>query len=171
MRGREVTRKNKNGATVFACRVSHPERYGVPEFDKNGKVISIIEKPLNPKSAYAITGLYFYDGEVVNMVKKLKPSRRGELEITDLNEIYLKQKKLNVLLMSRGMTWFDTGNFESLFNASSYVKALQERQGLRIGSPEEVAWRKGWISDKEIKKLGKLFDNSYGDYLSNLIES
>ena len=167
----DLVRQDKNGATVFACRVSDPERYGVPEFDKNGKVISITEKPSNPKSAYAITGLYFYDKEVVNLVKKLKPSRRGELEITDLNKIYLKQQKLNVLLMSRGMTWFDTGNFESLFNASSFVKAIQERQGLIIGSPEEIAWRKGWINNQQLKEIGKSFTNSYGKYLISLAEN
>ncbi len=159
----------KDGGTVFAYRVSDPERYGVPEFDVNGKVLKIVEKPSRPKSNYAITGLYFYDSEVVDIVKTLKPSKRGELEVTDLNQIYLKKNKLNVLLMSRGMTWFDTGNFESLFNASSFVKAIQERQGLRIGSPEEVAWRKGWIDDKDIKNIGKSFANSYGDYLQSLI--
>ncbi len=161
--------KEKEGGTVFAYRVSDPERYGVPEFDCNGKVLKIVEKPSKPKSNYAITGLYFYDSEVVDIVKTLKPSKRGELEVTDLNQIYLKKHKLNVLLMSRGMTWFDTGNFESLFNASSFVKAIQERQGLRIGSPEEVAWRKGWIDDNDIKKIGKSFANSYGDYLQSLI--
>ena len=164
----EQVRKAQDGASVFAYRVSDPERYGVPEFDVKGKVLKIVEKPLKPKSAYAITGLYFYDSDVVDIVKTLKPSKRGELEITDLNQIYLKKNKLNVLLMSRGMTWFDTGNFESIFNASSFVKAIQERQGLRIGSPEEVAWRKGWINDKEIKNIGKSFANSYGDYLQNL---
>ena len=164
----EQVRKAQDGASVFAYRVSDPERYGVPEFDVKGKVLKIVEKPLKPKSAYAITGLYFYDSDVVDIVKTLKPSKRGELEITDLNQIYLKKNKLNVLLMSRGMTWFDTGNFESIFNASSFVKAIQERQGLRIGSPEEVAWRKGWIDDKDIKNIGKSFANSYGDYLQNL---
>ena len=164
----EQVRKAQDGASVFAYRVSDPERYGVPEFDVKGKVLKIVEKPLKPKSAYAITGLYFYDSDVVDIVKTLKPSKRGELEITDLNQIYLKKNKLNVLLMSRGMTWFDTGNFESIFNASSFVKAIQERQGLRIGSPEEVAWRKGWMNDKEIKNIGKSFANSYGDYLQNL---
>ncbi len=167
----DQVRKDKSGATVFAYRVSDPERYGVPEFDVNGKILKIVEKPKKPKSPYAITGLYFYDSDAVEIVKTLKPSKRGELEITDLNEIYLKQNKLNVLLMSRGMTWFDTGNFESIFNASSFVKAIQERQGLRIGSPEEVAWRKGWISDKEIKKIGNSIPNSYGDYLLNLFKN
>lgn len=164
----ERVRKAQDGASVFAYRVSDPERYGVPEFDVNGKVLKIVEKPVKPKSAYAITGLYFYDSDVVNIVKTLKPSKRGELEITDLNQIYLKKNKLNVLLMSRGMTWFDTGNFESIFNASSFVKAIQERQGLRIGSPEEVAWRKGWINDKELENIGRSFANSYGDYLQSL---
>ena len=161
--------KEVEGGTVFAYRVSDPERYGVPEFDANGKVLKIVEKPSKPKSKYAITGLYFYDSDVVDIVKTLKPSKRGELEITDLNQIYLRKNKLNVLLMSGGMTWFDTGNFESLFNASSFVKAIQERQGLRIGSPEEVAWRKGWIDDKDIKNIGKSFANSYGDYLQSLL--
>ncbi len=167
----ELIGASKEGATIFGYQVSDPERYGVPEFDKNGKVLSIEEKPSSPKSSYAITGLYFYDENVVDITKSLKPSSRGELEITDINEIYLKQGKLNLFLLSRGMTWFDTGNFESIYNACSFVKAIQERQGLRIGAPEEISWRKGWINDTQLKSIGNLYSNSYGKYLLSLIEN
>ncbi len=159
------------GATIFACPVKDPERYGVPEFNSEGKVLSIEEKPRNPKSKYAITGIYFYDNTVVDKARKLKPSQRGELEITDLNMLYLNEELLSVQLMSRGISWFDTGNFDSLHDASSYVKTIQERQGLRIGSPEEIAWRSGWIDDKDLIKLGNSFSkNIYGRYLLDLLK-
>ena len=167
----ELVRENKEGATIFGYQVSDPERYGVPEFDKNGKVLSIEEKPYKAKSSYAITGLYFYDKDVVDIAKSLKPSKRGELEITDINQTYLNKGKLNLILLGRGMTWFDTGNFESIYNACSFVKAIQERQGLRIGAPEEISWRKGWINDKQLREMGNLFANNYGEYLISLIEN
>lgn len=167
----DKVRQEKKGATIFGYQVSDPERYGVPEFDTNGKVLSIEEKPSNPKSSYAITGLYFYDEKVVEIAKSLKPSKRGELEITDINKIYLEEEKLNLVLLSRGMTWFDTGNFESIFNACSFVKAIQERQGLKIGSPEEISWRKGWINNNQLRSISDSFSNSYGDYLRKLTEN
>ena len=167
----DKVRQEKKGATIFGYQVSDPERYGVPEFDINGKVLSIEEKPSKPKSSYAITGLYFYDEKVVEIAKSLKPSKRGELEITDINKIYLEEDKLNLVLLSRGMTWFDTGNFESIFNACSFVKAIQERQGLKIGSPEEISWRKGWINNNQLRSISESFSNSYGDYLRKLTEN
>ena len=167
----ELLREEKAGATIFGYQVSDPERYGVPEFDKNGKVLSIEEKPSKAKSSYAITGLYFYDKDVVDIAKSLKPSKRGELEITDINQTYLNKGKLNLFLLGRGMTWFDTGNFESIYNACSFVKAIQDRQGLRIGAPEEISWRKGWINDKQLREMGNSYSNSYGEYLISLIEN
>ena len=167
----DKVRQEKKGATIFGYQVSDPERYGVPEFDTNGKVLSIEEKPFKPKSSYAITGLYFYDEKVVEIAKSLRPSKRGELEITDINKIYLEEEKLNLVLLSRGMTWFDTGNFESIFNACSFVKAIQERQGLKIGSPEEISWRKGWINNNQLRSISDSFSNSYGDYLRKLTEN
>ena len=167
----ELFREEKDGATIFGYQVSDPQRYGVPEFDNNGKVLSIEEKPTKPKSSYAITGLYFYDENIVEITKTLKPSSRGELEITDINQIYLKEGKLNLCLLSRGMTWFDTGNFESIYNACSFVKAIQERQGLRIGAPEEISWRKGWINDMQLRNIGNSFSNNYGEYLLSLIKN
>ena len=163
---------NADGAIVFGYPVKNPEKYGVPEIATNGQVKSIEEKPLKPKSKYAITGLYFYDNTVLEKAKQLKPSKRGELEITDLNNMYIKEGNLYLQLMSRGMAWFDTGSFDSLFNASSYIKTIQERQGLIISSPEEIAWRAGWISDNELMKSANLFQqNSYGKNLLNLLES
>ena len=159
------------GATVFACQVKDPERYGVPEFDIHGKVLSIEEKPLEPKSKYAITGLYFYDNTVIQKSLKIKPSSRGELEITDLNKLYLDDGQLSVKLMSRGTAWFDTGNFDSLHDASSYVRTIQDRQGLKIGCPEEIAWRMGWINDDQLLNLGNLLKkNLYGQYLLDLLK-
>ena len=167
---RNIHKKDK-GATIFAYPVKDPERYGVPEFDKDGKVFSITEKPFSPKSNYAITGIYFYDNNVLERTKTLKPSSRGELEITDLNMLYLNDGLLTVKLMSRGMAWFDTGNFDSLHDASSYVKTIQERQGLMISSPEEISWRNGWINDEDLIKLGNsLNKNIYGTYLLNLLK-
>lgn len=159
------------GATVFGYHVMDPERYGVVEFDENFKAISIEEKPLNPKSNYAVTGLYFYDQTVVDKAKTLKPSARGELEITDLNRLYLKQDLLNVELMSRGIAWLDTGTHESLLEAASYIHAVQSRQGLMVACPEEIAWRNKFISTKELENLAQpLAKNRYGKYLLKLVE-
>tara|TARA_Y100001968_G_scaffold322788_1_gene359477 strand:+ start:530 stop:1444 length:915 start_codon:yes stop_codon:yes gene_type:complete len=160
---------NKEGGTIFAYPVKDPERYGVPEFDENYKVINIEEKPKNPKSRYAITGLYFFDKTVVERAKLIKPSLRNELEITDLNILYLKDNLLNVEVMNRGMTWLDTGTSDSLHEASSYVRTLEHRQGLKIGCPEEVAWRMNWIDDGQLKLLAQKFKKiNYGKYLNSL---
>ncbi len=159
--------QNKDyGATIFAYPVKNPERYGVANFDNNGNVVSIEEKPKLPKSKYAITGIYFFDNSVIEKAKKVKPSNRGELEITDLIMMYLEEKTLNVEKFGRGIAWLDTGSHESLLAASSYVKILEERQGLKLGCPEEIAWRKGLISDEQLIDLSKpLLDSGYGDYL------
>ncbi len=160
----------KEGATIFAYPVNDPERYGVPEFDRNGKVISLEEKPKNPKSNYAITGLYFFDESVVEKSMMVLPSKRGELEITDLNKIYLREGTLNVSLLDRGMAWLDTGTFDSLLEASSYVKTLESRQGLKIGCPEEVSWRMGMIDDEQLEKLANgLINSGYGNYLLRIL--
>lgn len=161
----------KEGATIFAYHVHDPQRYGVVEFDSNGKAISIEEKPSLPKSNYAITGLYFYDKEVVNLAKTLKPSARGELEITDLNRLYLDQGKLNVQMMGRGHTWLDTGTPESLLEASVFVSTIQKRQGLKIGCLEEVAYRQGLISKQKIEHIIESAPkNPYAPYLLDLIK-
>lgn len=161
----------QDGATIFAYSVSDPERYGIVEFDNDGRVLEITEKPKQPKSSYAITGLYFYDNSVVERVKLLNPSERGELEITDLNNLYLKEKKLHVKFMNRGMTWLDTGTFDSLFEASGYIQTLQKRQGLMIGCPDEISYRMGWISKETLKKNAeKSNKTSYGKYLLNLLD-
>ena len=160
------------GATILACPVRDPERYGVVEFSEEGKVLSLEEKPLKPKSRYAITGLYFYDETVVNRAKLLKPSNRGELEITDLNQSYLRDEKLKVKFMSRGMTWLDTGTHDSLHEASSFVRTIEHRQDLKIGCIEEIAWRNGWITNDELKELAKpLLKNDYGKYLLKLLDN
>ena len=170
-----VNRLQKNfllneGASIFAYPVSDPERYGVVEFDSKGIAYNIEEKPKNPKSKFAITGLYFYDNTVVKKAKKLKPSYRGELEITDLNKMYMKEGKLIVEKMSRGMTWLDTGTTDSLHEASSYIRLLEKRQGLKIGCPEEVAWRMGFISDEQLYFLSsKLIKSGYGEYLQLIL--
>ena len=159
------------GASIFAYSVSDPQRYGVVEFDSKGKAYNIEEKPLNPKSKFAITGLYFYDDSVVEKAKKIKPSDRGELEITDLNKMYMKEGKLTVEKMNRGMTWLDTGTTDSLHEASSYIRLLEKRQGLKIGCPEEIAWRMGFINDEELNLLSEnLLKSGYGDYLKSIIE-
>ena len=156
-------------ATIFAYPVSDPERYGVVEFNDK-KVINIEEKPSIPKSKFAITGLYFYDNSVVEKAKIIKPSARGELEITDLNKIYLKEGRLNVELFGRGMAWLDTGTFDSLHDASSFIKSIENRQGLKVCCPEEVAWRNGWINDSDLLKLAEpLLKSGYGNYLISLI--
>ena len=167
----ETAIEKENGATVFAYHVNDPERYGVAEFDKDGKAISLEEKPVNPKSNYAVTGLYFYDNRGVDMAKKLKPSSRGELEITDINRLYLKQGDLSVAMMGRGFAWLDTGTHQSLIEASNFIQTIEERQGLKISCPEEIAYRKGFIDREQVAKLAKpLEKNQYGQYLMRMIK-
>ena len=161
-----------SGAKLFAYPVRDPQNYGVAEFNKNGELINIVEKPKNPKTRYAITGIYFYDNTVVERAKNITKSSRNEYEITDLNLSYLKEKKLSVELMGRGMAWLDTGSFESLHEASGYIRTLEHRQGLKVGCPEEIAWRKKWINDNELSKIAKkLCKSGYGLYLNNLVSS
>ena len=161
---------SNEGASIFAYSVRDPQRYGVVEFDSKGKAYNIEEKPTNPKSKFAITGLYFYDNSVVEKAKKIKPSDRGELEITDLNKMYMKEGKLNVEKMNRGMTWLDTGTTDSLHEASSYIRTLERRQGLKIGCPEEVAWRMNFIDDHQLYSLSiDLKKSGYGEYLQNIL--
>lgn len=158
-------------ATVFSYYVKDPERYGVAVFDDNGKVIDIVEKPQHPKSHYAVTGLYFYDNDVVKIAKTLPPSPRGELEITDVNKIYLQQGKLNVVQLSRGYAWLDTGTHQSLLEAANYFAVLEDRQGLKIGCPEEMAWRLKYIDDTQMQKLAMpLAKSGYGQYLLQLLD-
>ena len=165
------TNASQQGATVFAYPVRDPERYGVVEFAPDGQVLSIEEKPAKPKSRYAVTGLYFYDDSVVERAKRVVPSARGELEITDLNGQYLRDGQLQVELMGRGMAWLDTGTCDSLHEAGSYIRTLEHRQGLKVGCPEEVAWRMGWISADELDALAQpLRKSGYGDYLVQLLE-
>jgi glucose-1-phosphate thymidylyltransferase len=160
----------QKGAMVFAQYVRDPERYGVVEFDKEGNVLSLVEKPRQPRSNYAVTGLYFYDNQVVEIAAKQKPSARGELEITDLNNVYLERNQLKVEVLSRGIAWLDTGTFESLLDAANFVEALNKRQGLMVCCPEEIAYRKGWISDEELKSLARsMGKSSYGEYLVRLL--
>ena len=170
-----VNRLQKNyllneGASIFAYSVIDPERYGVVEFDSNGVVYNIVEKPKFPKSKFAITGLYFYDNSVVEKAKKIKPSYRGELEITDLNKLYMEEGKLIVEKMNRGMTWLDTGTTDSLHEASSYIRLLEKRQGQKIGCPEEVAWRMGFINDDQLYSLSlDVIKSGYGEYLQSIL--
>ncbi len=160
-----------DGATVFAYHVHDPERYGIAEFDKANKVLSLEEKPKNPKSNYAVTGLYFYDKDVVAMAKSLKPSARGELEITDLNRLYLEKQKLNVEIMGRGYAWLDTGTHDSLLEASQFIATLENRQGLKVSCPEEISYRRGWINASQLEKLAApLSKNGYGQYLQRVLK-
>ena len=163
--------QREQGASVFAYHVHDPERYGVAEFDAQGKVLSLEEKPQAPKSSYAVTGLYFYDNQVVELAKSLKPSARGEYEITDLNRLYLEQGQLNVEIMGRGYAWLDTGTHESLLEAGQFIATLEHRQGLKIACPEEIAWRYGWIGDSQLEHLAQpLIKSGYGQYLQRLLK-
>ena len=163
--------QREQGATVFAYHVSDPERYGVAEFDGNNHVKSLEEKPQNPKSNFAVTGLYFYDNQAVEFAKSLKPSRRGELEITDLNKKYLDYAQLYVERMDRGYAWLDTGTHDSLLDASQFIATIENRQGLKVACPEEIAFRKKWITQSDLEKLAKpLIENQYGKYLLKLLE-
>ncbi len=160
-----------DGATVFTYHVNDPERYGVAEFDKYNKVLSLEEKPIHPKSNYAVTGLYFYDKDVVEMARSLKPSARGELEITDLNRLYLNKQKLNVEIMGRGFAWLDTGTHDSLLEASQFIATLENRQGLKVSCPEEISYRRGWIDSSQLEKLAApLIKNGYGQYLQRILK-
>jgi glucose-1-phosphate thymidylyltransferase len=163
--------QRQEGASVFAYHVHDPERYGVVEFDASGKAVSLAEKPAQPKSNYAVTGLYFYDTTVVDLARALKPSPRGELEITDLNRLYLEQGRLSVEIMGRGYAWLDTGTHESLLEASQFIATLEKRQGLKVACPEEIAWRRGWIDIEQVRRLAQpLAKNGYGQYLLRLLD-
>ncbi|WP_340616507.1 glucose-1-phosphate thymidylyltransferase RfbA [Xenorhabdus entomophaga] len=167
----EQAAEKTNGATVFAYHVHDPERYGVVEFNTEGKAISLEEKPLKPKSNYAVTGLYFYDNRVVEMAKGLTPSKRGELEITDINRLYLEQDELSVAMMGRGYAWLDTGTHQSLIEASNFIQTIEIRQGLKVACPEEIAYRKKFINASQLKELAApLAKNDYGQYLLKMVE-
>ena len=164
------TAKQTKGATVFAYAVQDPERYGVVEFDAKGRALALEEKPKQPKSRYAVTGLYFYDNSVVKLAKTLRPSARGELEITDLNNLYLQKKKLEVCVLGRGMAWLDTGTHDSLLEASQFIETVEKRQGLKVACPEEVAYRKGFINADQLRKLAApLQKTAYGQYLLRIL--
>ncbi|WP_030437042.1 glucose-1-phosphate thymidylyltransferase RfbA [Actinoplanes subtropicus] len=171
--GRQLARfARPAGGRVFAYPVADPERYGVVEFDETGKVLSIEEKPEKPKSTYVVPGLYFYDADVVRIVETLRPSARGELEITAVNEAYLREGRLEVTVLDRGTVWLDTGTFQSMVQASEYVRVIEERQGLKIGCVEEAAWRLGFIGDEELRELATpLLKSGYGDYLMGLLDA
>ena len=160
-----------SGATVFAYHVHDPERYGVVEFDAAGQAISLEEKPTQPKSNYAVTGLYFYDNQVLDIARDLKPSRRGELEITDVNRVYLERQQLNVQVMGRGHAWLDTGTHESLLDASQFIATIEKRQGLKVACPEEIAFRKGWVDAAQLEALAQpMLKNLYGQYLMSVLK-
>ena len=160
-----------DGATIFCYQVSDPERYGVAEIDQEGRVLSVDEKPARPKSRWAVTGLYFYDNSVLDVAREVKPSKRGELEITSVNQAYLEEGRLRAELLGRGAAWLDTGTHESLMDAASYVEVIERRQGMKIGSPEEVAWRMGFINDEQLKRLADRLEKSgYGSYLLSLLD-
>lgn len=162
--------QRETGASVFAYHVNDPERYGVAEFNEAGRVLSLEEKPKQPKSNYAVTGLYFYDNQVVDLARSLKPSARGELEITDLNNLYLQQAQLHVEIMGRGYAWLDTGTHDSLLDASQYIATMERRQGLKVACPEEICFRAGWIDAEQLERLAQpLLKNGYGQYLRNLL--
>lgn len=164
--------QKEDGATIFAYHVQDPEKYGVVEFNQYNKVVSLEEKPKAPKSNYAITGLYFYDKDVTKMAENLQPSARGELEITDLNQMYLDQQKLHVEMMGRGYAWLDTGTHNSLLEASQFIATIENRQGLKVSCPEEISFIKGWINDAELEKLAaSLFNNQYGQYLQRVLKA
>ncbi len=166
----EQAGRQESGATVFAYHVHDPERYGVVEFDPAGRAVSLEEKPAQPKSHYAVTGLYFYDNQVVDIARDLKPSPRGELEITDLNRVYLERNQLNVQVMGRGHAWLDTGTHESLLDASQFIATIEKRQGLKIACPEEISYRKGWIDAQQLETLAQpMLKNPYGQYLKSLL--
>jgi len=166
----ESADEREQGATVFAYHVTDPERYGVVEFDKNYKAVSIEEKPQKPKSSYAVTGLYFYDNQVCDIASSIKPSARGELEITDVNRVYLEKDQLSVEIMGRGFAWLDTGTHDSLLDAAGFIATLQKRQGLMVACPEEIAYRQGWIGVEAVQKVAaQLSKNSYGQYLSKIL--
>lgn len=166
---KEAAAQNE-GATVFGYYVKDPQRYGVVEFDKNNHVISIEEKPAHPKSNWAVTGLYFYDNNVVEIAKKVKPSKRGELEITDINNAYLQKNQLKVQLMGRGYAWLDTGTYDSLIDASLFIKTIEDRQGLKIGCIEEIAYRMGFIDAEQVRKFANQINTSYGEYLRKILQ-
>ncbi len=167
----ESANSQQKGATVFTYHVHDPERYGVAQFDANGNVISLEEKPENPKSNYAVTGLYFYDNKVVDYAKQIKPSHRGELEITDINKLYMEDSQLSVEVMDRGYAWLDTGTHESLLEAHQFVQTIEHRQGLKIACPEEIAHHQGWITNDELKELAApMLKNSYGQYLMQVLK-
>ena len=167
----QTAAQRKEGATVFAYYVRDPERYGVVDFDADGRAVSIEEKPDDPDSNYAVTGLYFYDNDVIDIAGSLEPSDRGELEITDVNRQYLDAGRLHVEQMGRGMAWLDTGTHASLLQASNFVQTIEERQGLKVACPEEIAWRKGWIGASDVQRIGQaMANNRYGQYLLQLVE-
>jgi glucose-1-phosphate thymidylyltransferase len=160
-----------DGATVFGYQVRDPHRFGIVEFDEHGKAVSIEEKPIEPKSHYAVTGLYFYDNSVVKIAKNIEPSKRGELEITDINKVYLAERKLDVEMLGRGFAWLDTGTYESLLDAAHFVETIEKRQGYKIACLEEIAYINGWLSKVELLAIAKIYEkNSYGDYLKELAE-